>query len=60
MSKVELYVYDLSQGMAKNLSMGFLGQQFDGIWHTGIVVFGNEYFYGGGVNKMAPATTPFV
>jgi desumoylating isopeptidase 1 len=56
---VELYVYDLSQGMAKNLSMSFLGQQFDGIWHTGIVVFGNEYFYGGGVCKMPPGQTPF-
>jgi hypothetical protein len=31
----------ISQGicMAKALSMGFLGKQIDGIWHTGLVVF---------------------
>jgi desumoylating isopeptidase 1 len=46
--KVSLNVYDLSMGyqnliknrMAKQLSSQFLGTQFDGIWHTGIVVYG--------------------
>ena len=42
-TQVTLYLYDLSQGMAKALSKGFLGKQIDGIYHTGIVVYGYEY-----------------
>ncbi|KAL0487487.1 DESI1 [Acrasis kona] len=56
---VSLSVYDLSMGMASRLSRSFTGQQFDGIWHTGIVVFGNEYFFGGGVQTMLAGTTPY-
>ena len=37
--KVQLYVYDLSQGLARTLSMQFLGVQLDIVPHTGIVVF---------------------
>jgi hypothetical protein len=33
--KVQLAVYDLSQGMARALSQGLLGIQIEGIWHTG-------------------------
>lgn len=40
MSKqVTLYVYDLSGGLAKNLSRAIIGQQIDAIYHTGIVVY---------------------
>jgi hypothetical protein len=42
--KVQVYLYDLSQGMARALSQQFLGKQIDGIWHTGVVVYGHEYF----------------
>lgn len=42
--RVQVYLYDLSQGMARALSQQFLGKQIDGIWHTGIVVYGHEYF----------------
>lgn len=52
--RVQVYLYDLSQGMAKALSQGFLGKQIDGIWHTGIVVYGHEYFYGGGIQATRP------
>jgi len=55
--KVELYLYDLSQGMAKAMSMGLLGKQIDGIWHTGVVVYGSEYFYGGGIQASSPGMT---
>jgi hypothetical protein len=45
MSKVLLYVYDISQGMAKQMSMAIIGKQIDYIPHTGIVAFGKEYFF---------------
>jgi hypothetical protein len=49
-SEVNLALYDLSNGMARNLSSQFLGPDhaIDIIPHTGIVVFGKEYFFGGG------------
>lgn len=54
---VELYLYDISHGMAKSMSMAFLGQQVDGIWHTGIVCYGYEYYYGGGIQAALPGQT---
>ena len=32
---VYVYIYDLSQGMARMLSGQILGRQLNGIWHTG-------------------------
>ncbi|KAJ3777931.1 PPPDE putative peptidase domain-containing protein [Lentinula raphanica] len=51
---VKLYVYDLSNGMAKQMSLQLTGRQIDGIWHTSIVVFGKEIFYGQGIDITAP------
>lgn len=51
---VNLYIYDLSNGMAKQLSMQLTGRQIDGIWHTSVVVFGKEIFYGQGVDITHP------
>lgn len=31
---VRLYVYDLSQGMARQMSMMLTGKQLDGIWYV--------------------------
>ena len=62
---VTLNLYDLSQGMAKNMSRMIIGKQVDGIWHTGIVVFGKvdigeqEFYYGGGICKGTPGMTPY-
>jgi hypothetical protein len=47
--QVQLAVYDLSRGMARALSQQLLGMRIDGIWHTGVVVFGKEYYFGGGI-----------
>ncbi|VAI51321.1 unnamed protein product [Triticum turgidum subsp. durum] len=52
--KVALNVYDLSNGLARQLSTSFLGKPIEAIWHTGVVVYGNEYFFGGGI-QAAPA-----
>jgi hypothetical protein len=32
MAPVQLYVYDLSRGMAKQMSLMLTGKQIDGIW----------------------------
>ncbi|KAF4617546.1 hypothetical protein D9613_005689 [Agrocybe pediades] len=53
-SPVSLYVYDLSNGMARQLSLQLTGKQIDGIWHTSVVVFEKEIFYGQGINITAP------
>lgn len=52
MPRVELAVYDLSNGLASQMSQAILGQRIDGIWHTGVLVYGYEYFFGGGIQKL--------
>lgn len=42
---VHLLVYDLSHGMARQMSMGMLGFQLDAIYHTSILIEGLEYVY---------------
>lgn len=59
MSTVTLRIYDLSNGMARSLSPGFLGKQIDGIWHTGLEVFNTEYYFGGGICASPPGMTPY-
>lgn len=41
-----------TRGMARALSRQILGQELDSVWHTGIVVSGKEYYFGGGVQKI--------
>ncbi|XP_075430141.1 desumoylating isopeptidase 1 isoform X2 [Ascaphus truei] len=55
---VRLYVYDLSRGLARRLSPVMLGKQLEGIWHTSLVVFEDEFFYGGaGISSCQPGGT---
>ncbi|GJD08978.1 hypothetical protein Gasu2_32530 [Galdieria sulphuraria] len=56
---VSLHVYDLSQGLARQWSTWILGTQLEGIWHTGIVVYSKEFFYGGGICVERPGQTPY-
>ncbi|GAQ82245.1 hypothetical protein KFL_001050090 [Klebsormidium nitens] len=56
---VLLHVYDLSQGLARQLSGALLGQMLEGIWHTGVVVYGREYFFGGGIQTGRPGRTQY-
>ena len=48
-SMVVLHVYDLSRGMARAMSQPLLGFAVDIIPHTGLVVYGREYFFSGGI-----------
>lgn len=57
--KVVLNVYDLSQGLARQLSSTFLGKVIEGIWHTGVVVYGKEYYFGGGIQHSPAGETPY-
>ena len=56
---VTLYVYDVSNGMAKMMSPMIVGKVVEGIWHTSIVVYNKEYYFQGGAFGDAPKTTPF-
>jgi desumoylating isopeptidase 1 len=55
--KVQLYVYDLSGGVARSMSAAFLGIQIDAIYHTSIVMDGIEYVYDGGIKTVHPGST---
>ena len=61
MTEVRCYMYDISGGMARQMSGMLLGRQINAIWHTAVVAFGREYFFDGGVGIEAgvPARTRF-
>lgn len=54
---IELYVYDLSQGLARQMSLAFLGVQIDAVYHTSLVFGGIEYMFGAGVQTCYPGAT---
>ncbi|KAG2123341.1 PPPDE putative peptidase domain-containing protein [Suillus cothurnatus] len=51
---VKVHVYDLSKGLAGQLSLHLTGKQIDGVWHTSVVAFGKEIFYGPGICETEP------
>lgn len=54
---VQLYVYDMTNGVAAVMSQMLLGQQIEGIWHTAVVVYGREFFFGGqGIQSCMPVS----
>lgn len=57
--KVVLNIYDLTNGMAKMFGKQFVGIDIEGVWHTGVVVFGKEYYFGGGICDDQPGMTPY-
>ncbi|KAL4795853.1 thioredoxin [Aspergillus venezuelensis] len=54
---VELYVYDLSQGLARMYSMALTGTQMDAIYHTSLVFNNIEYYFGQGIQTSYPGAT---
>uniref|UniRef100_A0A7S2I963 PPPDE domain-containing protein n=1 Tax=Alexandrium andersonii TaxID=327968 RepID=A0A7S2I963_9DINO len=57
--EVQLNIYDLSKGRAQQLSRWLPIPELDGLWHSGLVVFGWEYFYCGDVICALPGRTIF-
>lgn len=55
--EVHLLVYDLSRGLARQMSMGLLGFQLDAMYHTSIELDGREYVYDGGIITIIPGTS---
>lgn len=54
---VQLYIYDLTKGAAVIMSEMLLGRRIEGIWHTAVVVYGQEFFYGGqGIQRVQPVS----
>ena len=54
---VHLLVYDLSRGLARDMSMSLLGFQLDAIYHTSIQLNGLEYVYDGGIVAIVPGSS---
>jgi len=53
--RVQLRVYDLANGLLQTLGyVLFPYSDVKQIYHTGVVVYGYEYFYSGGILKMKP------
>ncbi|KAF2452608.1 PPPDE putative peptidase domain-containing protein [Lineolata rhizophorae] len=55
--EAQLYVYDLSMGMARQFSEQFLGTRIDAVYHTSIVLGGIEYFFGRGIQTCPAGAT---
>ncbi|OWA54248.1 hypothetical protein BV898_18659 [Hypsibius exemplaris] len=52
---VKVHIYDLTKGMARQFSQMFIGKHLDGVWHTGVVAYGQEFFFGGqGIESCPP------
>ncbi|KAH6893221.1 PUL domain-containing protein [Thelonectria olida] len=54
---VHLLVYDLSRGLARQMSAGLLGFQLDAIYHTSIELNGLEHVYDGGIISIIPGSS---
>lgn len=44
-SEVTLHLYDLSNGFADKFGDFIVSHHLEGVWHTGLCVFGKEYFF---------------
>ncbi|KAF2190060.1 DUF862-domain-containing protein [Zopfia rhizophila CBS 207.26] len=55
--QVQLYVYDLSQGLARAMSAQLIGTQIDAVYHTSLVFEGIEYFFGQGIQTCVAGST---
>lgn len=54
---VHLLVYDLTNGLAKEMSLSILGFQLDAIYHTSVELCGREFVYDGGILEIDPGSS---
>ncbi|BGP31476.1 hypothetical protein JCM10296v2_003241 [Rhodotorula toruloides] len=54
---VSLYIYDLSNGLAAMWGQALTGRPVEGIWHTSLVLYGMEVFFGQGISIVSPPGT---
>lgn len=57
--EVKLHLYDISSGLAEAASPYVVGHRLEGLWHTGTVVFGNEYYFSRDIMLDIPGQTAF-
>lgn len=57
--EVELHVYDLSHGFLKKYSKDLVGIETPGVYHSGIVCYGFEFYFEGGIGVAASGRTRF-
>ena len=55
---VVLHIYDLSCGNAAKESKKLIGQKLKGVWSTGVVIHGKEFYYADGICFDLPGCTP--
>lgn len=51
---VELLLYDITKGNSELFSSVLLGQKFEAIYHSSILVHGKEFWYGGNIFMSKP------
>ena len=54
---VTINFYDLTNGLASRVGPILTGEEVEGLWHTGVVVYGNEYYFGGDIFFDVPKQT---
>jgi Ca2+-binding EF-hand superfamily protein len=57
--EVVVHMYDISNGLSSSMLPWILGEELEGIWHCGVVVFGKEYYFGGELVYDTPGKTAF-
>lgn len=57
--KVVLALYDITNGLAKSMSMMIIGHQVDAVYHSSLIVYGRQYYFGGGICWDPPEQTPY-
>lgn len=55
---VELVLYDISHGASRLFSKALLGRKFEAIYHSSVLAFGTEFWYGGQIFENQPPIDP--